>query len=75
MGTPFPALHVAFFNRAFHPEGSATAQLLTDLCEDLVARHGCRVPVVGGRSRRAPQGCRAGALARAGGVADEPGLD
>jgi len=41
-------VHVAFFNRAFHPEGSATAQLLTDLCEDLVARHGCRVSVVAG---------------------------
>lgn len=42
------SLHVAFFNRAFHPESSATAQLLTELSQDLVDRHGCRVSVVAG---------------------------
>lgn len=41
-------LHVAFFNRAFAPEESATAQLLTELAEDLVKVHGCRVSVVAG---------------------------
>ncbi|HET6369625.1 MAG TPA: glycosyltransferase family 4 protein, partial [Nitrospiria bacterium] len=42
------ALHVAFFNRSFHPEVAATGQLLTELCEDLVSRHGFRVSVVAG---------------------------
>ena len=41
-------LHVAFFNRSFHPDTSATGQLLTELCESLVANHGCRVSVVAG---------------------------
>jgi colanic acid biosynthesis glycosyl transferase WcaI len=41
-------LHVAFFNRSFHPDASATGQLLTELCETLVAEHGCRVSVVAG---------------------------
>ena len=27
------ALHVAFFNRSFHPDTTATGQLLTELCE------------------------------------------
>ena len=41
-------MHVAFFNRSFHPDTAATGQLLTELCEDLVAAHGCRVSVVAG---------------------------
>ena len=41
-------LHIAFFNRAYYPEVSATGQLLTELAEDLVHRHGCRVSVVAG---------------------------
>jgi glycosyltransferase involved in cell wall biosynthesis len=41
-------MHIAFFNRSFHPDTTATGQLLTDLCEDLVREHGCRVSVVTG---------------------------
>ena len=41
-------MHVVFFNRSFYPDISATGQLLTDLCEDLVRDHGCRVSVVTG---------------------------
>ncbi|MGE4056226.1 MAG: hypothetical protein AB7F99_15640, partial [Vicinamibacterales bacterium] len=41
-------MHVAFFNRSFYPDTTATGQLLTDLCEDLVRVHGCRVSVVAG---------------------------
>ncbi len=41
-------VHVAFFNRSFYPDTTATSQLLTDLCEDLVREHGCRVSVVAG---------------------------
>lgn len=41
-------LHVAFFNRSFYPDTAATGQLLTELCEDLVRAHGCRVSVVAG---------------------------
>lgn len=41
-------MHVAFFNRSYYPDTSATGQLLTDLCEDLVRVHGCRVSVVAG---------------------------
>lgn len=41
-------MHVAFFNRSFYPDTTATGQLLTDLCEDLVRTHGCRVSVVAG---------------------------
>ncbi len=42
------SMHVAFFNRSFFPDTTATSQLLTDLCEDLVRDHGCRVSVVAG---------------------------
>lgn len=45
-------LHVAFFNRAYYPEISATAQLLTELAEGLANSHPCRVTVVCG----VPQG-------------------
>lgn len=41
-------MHIAFFNRSFYPDQTATGQLLTDLCEDLVRDHGCRVSVVAG---------------------------
>ena len=41
-------LHVAFFNRSYHPDTSATGQLLTELCESLVSEHGYRVSVVAG---------------------------
>ena len=41
-------MHIAFFNRSFYPDNAATGQLLTDLCEDLVRHHGCRVSVVAG---------------------------
>jgi colanic acid biosynthesis glycosyl transferase WcaI len=41
-------MHIAFFNRSFYPDTAATGQLLTDLCEDLVRHHGCRVSVVAG---------------------------
>jgi colanic acid biosynthesis glycosyl transferase WcaI len=41
-------VHIAFFNRSFYPDTAATGQLLTDLCEDLVRQHGCRVTVVAG---------------------------
>jgi glycosyltransferase involved in cell wall biosynthesis len=41
-------MHVAFFNRSFYPDTSATGQLLTELCEGLVDTHGCRVSVVAG---------------------------
>jgi colanic acid biosynthesis glycosyl transferase WcaI len=42
------ALHVAFFNRSYYPDTSATGQLLAELAESLVAEHGCRVSVVTG---------------------------
>lgn len=45
MGRP---LHVAFFNRSYHPDTAATGQLLTELCESLVSEHGYRVSVVAG---------------------------
>jgi glycosyltransferase involved in cell wall biosynthesis len=41
-------VHIAFFNRSYYPDTTATGQLLTDLCEDLVRDHGCRVSVVAG---------------------------
>jgi glycosyltransferase involved in cell wall biosynthesis len=39
-------LHIAFFNRSYYPDQTATGQLLTELCEDLVRVHGCQVSVV-----------------------------
>jgi colanic acid biosynthesis glycosyl transferase WcaI len=41
-------MHIVFFNRSFHPDNAATGQLLTELAEDLVRTHGCRVTVVAG---------------------------
>jgi putative colanic acid biosynthesis glycosyltransferase WcaI len=45
-------VHICFFNRSYWPDQAATGQLLTELAEDLVARHGCRVTVVAGRALR-----------------------
>jgi len=42
------SMHVAFFNRSYYPDTTATGQLLTELCEGLVRDHGCRVTVVAG---------------------------
>ncbi len=36
------------FNRSYSPDLGATGQLLSELCEDLVARHGWEVTVVAG---------------------------
>ncbi|HQI75098.1 MAG TPA: glycosyltransferase family 4 protein [Candidatus Latescibacteria bacterium] len=41
-------MHIAFFNRSYYPDTTATGQLLTELCEDLARDHGCRVTVVAG---------------------------
>jgi len=49
-------LHIAFFNRSFYPDTAATGQLLTDLCEDLVRHHGCRVTVVAGVPLQSSEG-------------------
>jgi colanic acid biosynthesis glycosyl transferase WcaI len=43
-----PPLHIAFFNRSYYPDTTATGQLLTELCEGLVQEHRCRVSVVTG---------------------------
>jgi glycosyltransferase involved in cell wall biosynthesis len=45
-------MHVLVFNRSFYPDISATGQLLTDLCEDLVREHNCRVTVITGPALR-----------------------
>jgi colanic acid biosynthesis glycosyl transferase WcaI len=41
-------LRIVFFNRSYWPDTGATGQLLTELAEDLAARHGCEVTVVAG---------------------------
>ena len=41
-------MKVVFFNRSYYPDYGATGQLLTELCEDLVARYGYDVTVVAG---------------------------
>ena len=49
MTTPTGApLRVCYFNRSYWPDTGATGQLLTELAEDLVARHGMQVTVVAG---------------------------
>jgi glycosyltransferase involved in cell wall biosynthesis len=63
-------MHVAFFNRSFYPDGTATSQLLTDLCEALVDTHGYRVSVVAGPAL-APVRTPAGTAARHPGVRRE----
>jgi putative colanic acid biosynthesis glycosyltransferase WcaI len=49
-------MHIVFFNRSFYPDISATGQLLTELCEDLVRDHGCRVSVITGPPLNPPVG-------------------
>jgi colanic acid biosynthesis glycosyl transferase WcaI len=41
-------VRVCFFNRSYWPDTGATGQLLTELAEDLAAKHGCEVTVVTG---------------------------
>jgi colanic acid biosynthesis glycosyl transferase WcaI len=43
-------IRVCFFNRSYWPDTGATGQLLTELAEDLVAKHGFEVTVVSGPS-------------------------
>src|SRR5437660_72384 len=49
-------MNVCFFNRSYWPDQAATGQLLTELAEDLVSRHGCTVSVVAGDALHAPAG-------------------
>ena len=44
------AFNVVFLNRSFYPDISATGQLLSELCVDLVKHYDCRVTVIAGRS-------------------------
>lgn len=46
-------MKIAFFNRSYWPDQAATGQLLTELAEDLTARHGCEVTIVAGRALHA----------------------
>src|SRR6266849_3694491 len=48
-------MNICFFNRSYWPDQAATGQLLTELAEDLVARHACVVTVVVGRALNAAQ--------------------
>lgn len=41
-------IHVVLFNRSFYPDTAATGQILTELCEELTDKYGCRVSVVVG---------------------------
>ncbi|MCC7417785.1 MAG: glycosyltransferase family 4 protein [Acidobacteria bacterium] len=43
-------MKICFFNRSYWPDQAATGQLLAELAEDLVSRHGCEVTVVAGRA-------------------------
>jgi glycosyltransferase involved in cell wall biosynthesis len=54
-------MNVCFFNRSYWPDQAATGQLLTELADDLVSRHGCAVTVVAGRPLRSGAAGRAGA--------------
>ena len=61
-------VNICFFNRSYWPDQAATGQLLTELAEDLVSRHGCEVTVVAGRplhAARPPRTRRAGGRWRA----------
>ncbi len=46
--TTGPRLRVCYFNRSYWPDTGATGQLLTELAEDLVAKHDFEVTVVTG---------------------------
>lgn len=52
-------MRICFFNRSYWPDQAATGQLLTELAEDLVSRHGCEVSVVAGRALHPGAGERA----------------
>jgi glycosyltransferase involved in cell wall biosynthesis len=71
-------IRVVFFNRSYWPDTGATGQLLTELAEDLVARHGCEVTVVTGYPVRStlllpPREERRGVrIVRASGTAFDP---
>jgi glycosyltransferase involved in cell wall biosynthesis len=49
-------VEICFFNRSYWPDQAATGQLLTELAEDLVGRHGCSVAVVAGPALHAATG-------------------
>jgi len=51
-------MKVCFFNRSYWPDQAATGQLLTELAQDLVSRHGWTVSVVAGRALHASQAAR-----------------
>ena len=51
-------MKICFFNRSYWPDQAATGQLLTELAEDLVSRHGCEVSVVAGRALHGRGGSR-----------------
>src|SRR5205823_8119906 len=53
---PGEPLKICFFNRSYWPDQAATGQLLTELAEDLVNRHGCEVTVVAGRALHGASG-------------------
>ncbi|MGB7218029.1 MAG: glycosyltransferase family 4 protein [Vicinamibacterales bacterium] len=53
-------MKICFFNRSYWPDQAATGELLTELAEDLVNRHGCSVSVVAGRPLRGSPGEAAG---------------
>jgi colanic acid biosynthesis glycosyl transferase WcaI len=48
-------MRVCFFNRSYWPDQAATGQLLTELAQDLVSRHGWTVSVVAGRALHGSQ--------------------
>jgi len=54
-------MHICFFNRSYWPDQAATGQLLTELAEDLVQRHGCEVSVVAGRAMHSAEVSRGSA--------------
>ncbi len=49
-------MRIAIFNRSYWPDVTATGQLLTELAEDLVARHGHSVTIVTGFPGEGPLG-------------------
>jgi colanic acid biosynthesis glycosyl transferase WcaI len=51
-------MRVCFFNRSYWPDQAATGQLLTELTQDLVSRHGWTVSVVAGRALHASHEAR-----------------
>ena len=55
-------MRLCFFNRSYWPDQAATGQLLTELAEDLVARHGCTVSVVAGRALHGTAGAKGNLL-------------